>query len=63
MRQVRGRVVAGLREAGTATVAELAAACDIDPKRVTSAVEALAAEGLITARDSSISVDTSVSID
>jgi hypothetical protein len=60
---VRGRVVAGLREVGTATVAELAAASAIDPERVTSAVVALAAEGLLTARDAEISVDTSVSID
>jgi A/G-specific adenine glycosylase len=65
MRQVRGRVVAGLREHGSATVAELASASATDPERVIAAVRDLAREGIVTASGGSshVSVDTHVSID
>jgi A/G-specific adenine glycosylase len=63
MRQVRGRVVAGLRERGTASVAELADAAGIDRERVTKAVAALARDGLVTASDPEVSANSRVSID
>jgi A/G-specific adenine glycosylase len=63
MRQVRGRVVAGLRERGTATVAELADAARIDPERVTKAVAALVRDGLVTVSGPEVSVHSHVSID
>jgi A/G-specific adenine glycosylase len=63
MRQVRGRVVAELRERGTASVADLAATSALDPARVAAAVLDLSREGIVTASDLEVSPRTRVSIE